>query len=559
MRAGRRSIRLRTQVLLLQAALVAFTLLAAFAAFAFTSGQRLSDEYGQRALAIARAVAADPEVRSEVTQFATADTAGTPAAPAAVLANGSLQRAAESYRVRTDALFVVITDDRGLRLAHPDPTVLGQVVSTDPTAALAGNEVVEQERGTLGDSVRAKVPVFQPGSDEVVAGEISVGISTTAVRGELFRDLVNGGLVTGAVLALGVLGSILLARRWKRLTLGLEPEELTELVREQEAVLHGIGEGVVAVDAAGVVTVVNDEARTLLAIAGDVGSDVGTIGLTPRLSDVIADATGEPLLASVEDRVVIASARQVMRDGRNLGTVLTVRDRTDVDTLTRQLDAVQSMSSALRAQRHEFANRLHLISGLLHDEHPERAAEYIDEILGVGPRAESLSGIDTVSDPYLSAFLTAKAAHARESGVRLLLGENTWVSDAVAVPVDVTTVVGNLIDNAVDAARLGARRPAEVEVELLQEDSTLHITVADTGDGVELDPESAFTEGVTTRTTTAPGGRGLGLALSRQIARSRGGDIRIADSGGRPGPDNTRGGAVFIARLPHALTTGADV
>ncbi|MGV8873955.1 MAG: ATP-binding protein [Rhodococcus sp. (in: high G+C Gram-positive bacteria)] len=546
--------RLRTQVLLLQAALVAVALAVAFGVFAISSGSQASEEYGERALAVARTVASDPEVRSLVEQFSAVDTAGTDAAPAGVLAGGALQRAAEGARTRTDALFVVITDDRGLRLAHPDPTVLGQRVSTDPSGALAGNEVVEQERGTLGDSVRAKVPVLALGSSDMVIGEVSVGISTTAVRSELVKDLINGGLVTGAVLLLGLVGSSLLARRWKRLTLGLEPEELAELVREQEAVLHGIGEGVVAIDPDGVVTVVNDEARALLSIDGKPGMRIEDIGLTPRLLEVIESPTAEPVLAAVNEVVVIAAARKVLRDNRDLGTVLTVRDRTDVETLTRQLDAVQSMSAVLRAQRHEFANRMHLVSGLLHEGHPDRASQYIDDILGVGPRSESVEGIDAVSDAYLRSFLTAKAAHARESGVRMVLGENTWVGGELAVPVDVTTVLGNLVDNAIDAARLGVRRPAEVEVELVQDGSTLHIVVVDSGDGVDLPPEQVFVEGVSTKSTEeSPGGRGVGLALSRQIARTRGGDVTLADVGGQITADNERGGAVFIASIPDAL------
>lgn len=543
-------------MLLLQAALVAVALAVAFGVFAISSGRQASEEYGERALAVARTVASDPEVRSLVEQFSAVDTAGTDAAPAGVLAGGALQRAAEGARTRTDALFVVITDDRGLRLAHPDPTVLGRRVSTDPSGALAGNEVVEQERGTLGDSVRAKVPVLALGSTDMVVGEVSVGISTTAVRTELVKDLVNGGLVTGAVLLLGLAGSTLLARRWKRLTLGLEPEELAELVREQEAVLHGIGEGVVAIDPDGVVTVVNDEARTLLSIDGKPGMRIEDIGLTPRLLEVIESPTAEPVLAAVNEVVVVAAARKVLRDNRDLGTVLTVRDRTDVETLTRQLDAVQSMSAVLRAQRHEFANRMHLVSGLLHEGHPDRASQYIDDILGVGPRSETVEGIDAVSDAYLRSFLTAKAAHARESGVRMVLGENTWVGGEVAVPVDVTTVLGNLVDNAVDAARLGVRRPAEVEVELVQDGSTLHIVVVDSGDGVDLEVDQVFVEGVSTKSTAdSPGGRGVGLALSRQIARTRGGDVTLADVGGQITEENERGGAVFIASIPDALLT----
>lgn len=546
-------------MLVLQATLVAVTLAVAFGVFAVSSGRQANEEYGERALAVARTVASDPEVRALVEQFSKDDTAGTGSAPAAVLAGGALQRAAEGARTRTEALFVVITDDRGMRLAHPDPAVLGMRVSTDPSGALAGDEVVEQQRGTLGDSVRAKVPVLAESPGGAVVGEVSVGISTTAVRTEVTENVVNGGLVTGAVLLLGVLGSTLLARRWKRLTLGLEPEELAELVREQEAVLHGIGEGVVAVDPVGVVTVINDEARRVLSIEGRPGMHMANIGLTPRLLEVVESPTAEPVLAAVNEVVVIASARKVLRDNRDLGTVLTVRDRTDVESLTRQLDAVQSMSTVLRAQRHEFANRMHLVSGLLHEGHPDRASQYIDEILGVGPRSEAVEGIDAVSDAYLRSFLTAKAAHARESGVRLVLGANTWVMGEIVDPVDVTTVLGNLVDNATDAARLGLRGRREVEVDLVQEDSTLHIVVADSGDGVTLPVDEVFLEGVSTKSTAqSPGGRGFGLALSRQIARTSGGDVRLADAGGHISADNERGGAVFIASMPGALRIDKD-
>lgn len=135
----------------------------------------------------------------------------------------------------------------GLRLAHPDPGLLGLRVSTDPAEALAGREVVVSESGTLGQSVRAKVPVTDPASDRVV-GEVSVGISTDRVRSDLRSDLDYAALVALGALAFGTVGSILLANRWKTLTLGLEPDQLAELVREQEVVLRGISDGVVATD-----------------------------------------------------------------------------------------------------------------------------------------------------------------------------------------------------------------------------------------------------------------------------------------------------------------------
>ncbi|WP_235748220.1 sensor histidine kinase [Nocardia coffeae] len=569
-----RGVRLRTQIVLLQVVLVALTLGIAFAVFAYVSEQRLSGEYGQRALAIARTVAADPAVRDEVNSYSSAAAPRGPVSDGE-LARGRLERIAEDTRTRTGALYVVVTDDTGIRLAHPTRDRLGEMVSTDPSAALRGAEVVIQERGTLGESVRAKVPVLQPDATKVV-GEVSVGISTAAVHDQLLRDLQRAGLLAGVALFAGVIGSLLLARRWHELTLGLQPPELADLVREQAAVLHGIGEGVVAVDTQWRTTVVNDEARRLLGIDGAPGVSVDEIGLTPRVVEVFRAARASPVPAAVGDRLLVVTARTVSREGRALGAVLSVRDRTDVESLTRQLDAVRSMSTVLRAQRHEFANRLHLLNGLLHGGRPEEAAQYIEELLGSGPLGAALAGVDALRDPYLQAFLAAKAAHARESGVGLRLGPNTWVDANLAVPVDVTTILGNLLDNAIEAARLDDRADGErvqpirenspgpaaapaatalsgqVEVELVQEGSTLHITVVDSGAGVPVElVDSIFTEGVSTRPDNgAPGGRGVGLALSRQVARALGGDLVLASPGGG---DSALRGAEFIARLPGVL------
>jgi len=543
-------VRLGTQVLLLQIVVVVLTLGIAFGVFAYISGQRLSAEYGQRALAVARSVASEPAVRADVARYSGGALTPSPQLTDE-LAGGELQRIAVEAQQRTGALFVVITDDDGIRLAHPNRERLGQMVSTDPSEALAGHEVVVQEMGTLGESVRAKVPVLQPDSTAVV-GEVSVGISTSAVRHQLLSDLRKAGVLVGAALLLGIIGSLLLARRWRGLTLGLEPAELAELVREQAAVLHGIGEGVLAVDTSWKTTVVNDEACRLLSISGEPDRPIDDVGLTPRVLDVFKAMESTPTVAMVGERIVVVSARKVSRDGHELGAVLIVRDRTDVESLTRQLDAVQAMSTVLRAQRHEFANRLHLLSGLIQTGKTDEASHYLDEVLGSGPLGAAVPGIDTIHDPYLQAFLAAKAAYAREAGVALLIGVNTSVSGTLALPVDVTTVLGNLLDNAIEAARVTDSDTKEVEVELVQDGSTLHITVTDSGDGVAPDfAQHLFTEGASTRPDPGiPGGRGIGLALSRQIARALGGDVILSSPGNAAASPR---GAEFIARLPGVM------
>ncbi|MCX5400696.1 sensor histidine kinase [Streptomyces sp. NBC_00102] len=575
-------------MLLLQCAVVAVTLAAAFAAFAYSNEHRLDREYQSRALAVARTVASEPSVRRAAAEFSAADDrpgGGAAHTPRATLARGAAQTVAEEARIRTGSLFVVVTDDQGIRLAHPELSQLGRKVSTDPSGALAGHEVLARHRAHLGDEVVAKVPVYAPGSDTEIVGEANAGLAASDVRAQFVRVLLGGLGWLVVALVLGVAASALLAGRWKRLTLGLEPEELAALVQEQEAVLHDIGEGVLAVDPDGRVTVVNDEARRLLAPGAAPGRDLAELGLTPRVAEALRDPAPGPFMAAVDERVLVISSRAVRRDGRDLGTLLTVKDRTDVESLTRQLDAVQAMSSALRAQRHEFANRLHVVSALARGGHLAETAEYIDTILGTGPLGEALPGLDLVRDSYLRAFLSAKAAQARERGVTLVIGDATWVEGTLAAPVDVTTVFGNLVDNAIEAAQHGQRAEALVEVELMTEDTTLVITVADTGDGVALDPaREVFSEGVSTKNHDAVvGGRGIGLPLAREIARTGGGDVYLAEPGAPPvspeGPESheglkshespesseshegrglaragaVSGGAVFVARLHDVM------
>jgi two-component system CitB family sensor kinase len=545
---GKRRIdlRLATQILLLQLAIVTLTLGIAFFLLALLYHHRLIDEYGHRSLDIARVLASAPAVRADVATY------DGDVPPGAELESGPLQNIATKVRLATGVLFVVITNDRGIRLSHPNPDELGKPVSTDPSTALSGGEEVVEQTGTLGPSIRAKVPVVALDSTRVI-GQISVGMSTSTVYGLLRNEQRAAAITGGPALLAGVVLSGLLARRWREQTLDLQPPEMTELVRTQEAVLHGIGEGVLAVDTEGNTTFVNDEACRLLEIGSATGHPIDQIGLTPRVLEVVRSCDPAPTLATVGERVLVVSARPVSREGRELGTVLVVRDRTDVELLTRQLDAVQLMSTVLRAQRHEFANRLHLLNGLLHTGHTEEASRYLAELLGSGPLGSALPGINAIRDPFLQAFLAAKAAVAREAGATLRIGEGTFAPGWLAHPVDVTTVLGNLLDNAIDAVRTGGNDIKVVDVELLQDNSTLHITVGDSGDGVASEfVDQVFVEGTSTKPQSdIPGGRGIGLALARQIARSLGGDIWLSHSG-NPGAELC--GAEFIARLPAVMT-----
>ena len=571
------------RMMLLHLAVVTLVVALCGGVYAWLTYERLGRDAEGQALSIARSVAADDDVRAGVADLLDAGPADL---DPEVLSGGALQTAAEEVRDRTDSLFVVITDDTGLRLSHPNPEQLGRPVSTDPTEALAGREVTSQERGTLGRSARAKVPVYAPGTDAAVVGAVSVGISRTDMLATLREDITPVAATAVGALGLGAAASAAIARRLKRLTLGLEPEEIATLAQDQEAVLRGVDEGVIGISPEHRITVVNAEAGRLLGVAEParlVGTPLAEAGLPASFAALLAAATpASPAVEQVVGRhVLILSARAVRPDRPGLpplGWVVLIRDRTELQSLTRQLDAVGALSTALRAQRHEFANRLHTIAGLLAIGDAEEARRYVAEVTETGPLSYPAEGAQLLRDPYLQAFLGAKSVEAAERGVSLRIGADTLVRGRITDPQDVTTVIGSLVDNAVRAAVQGAAGDRWVEVELLDDwaggEGTLHLVVADSGDGLPVaDPEPIFAQGWSTAVPAGGSGdegaapfavlpdvhgQGFGLSLSRELARRRGGEVWVADPGRPGGP-----GAVFCARLPGTVVRdpgpGADV
>lgn len=554
------------QILVLQLAVVLLVVLVTGAVYGWLTYQQLGDEAELRAVTVARSVASNDEVRAEVVDYVGRDTTQIPQEE---LLQTPLVPLASDVEESTNALFVVITDEEGIRLTHPNLDLLGELTSTHPTAALTGREVINQEEGTLGPSVRAKVPIIAPDSDSEVVGQVSLGYAMDDVLENLRQDIMAVGATAAGALGLGVLSSWLLGRRLRRLTMGLEPEEIAGLVQDQEAVLRGVDEGVIGVSPEGNITVVNAEAREILGLSAEeslVGRRLNEAGLPPSLSELEAEASAESVSREevIGSRVLILTARPVLREdryggSRYLGTVIMLRDRTQLESLTRQLQAISSMTTALRAQRHEFANRLHTVSGLLDIGEEGQAEEYVAGLLATGGMRYPVEQAELLREPYLRAFIGAKAVEAAERGVHLRIGDETQVRGRLSGPNDVTAVVGNLIDNAVHAAVHGSSSERWVEVDVLDElasspdsgepSGVLHVMVADSGDGIG-DPERIFTEGFTTSAASPrnPHGQGLGLSLSRRIARDRGGDVWLAERG-RPAGH----GAVFCARLPGTV------
>ncbi|HET7386545.1 MAG TPA: sensor histidine kinase [Nocardioidaceae bacterium] len=534
--------RLSTQILVTQLAVLLVCGGFAFGLSAYFIRHRLDESFEQRALSVATSLAGLPVVRHDLRS-------GDP--------HRDLQTLAERVRRRTHVTYVVIADRHGIRYSHPDPWKIGKHVSTPFHQVLAGHDWVGIQTGTLGRSARGKSPVF--GADGQVIGEVSVGTLESRVSQQLAGLLPTLGLYLGLAMLIGAAASLALAARMKRRTFGLELDEIADLLQEREAMLHGVREGVVALDKSGRVRLMNDEARDLLDLHGDVvGSSVEELVPPGRLREVITgavateDATvvsGQRMLVlnrmpvRLRDRQVGAGSRSELaspadaRREKQYGAVVTMRDRTEPEELLRQLDAAASLTSTLRAQTHEFTNRMHTLLGLLELERYEEASEFLTRVSGAhAALTERVS--DQVRDPVLAALVIAKVSAASERGVVLQLDPRASVPGRVTGPVDAVTVVGNLIDNAIDAATR-AGQPAEtcgepwVSVDLRSRGSTLAVTVTDSGPGVRDEHrEAIFTDGYSTKSQAAGARRGVGLALIAQTVSRRGGTIQVGGPGG---------------------------
>jgi two-component system CitB family sensor kinase len=521
--------RLSSQIFAFQALILVVTLLVGVGLALYAAQHRLDNDYEHRALGVAQSVAAMPQIAHAV---------------AANDRSGIVQRLAERVRLATGVAFVVVTDGHGIRFSHPNASEIGKRVSTSPAEALAGRTVLAVQKGTLGRSARAKVPLRADNGR--IVGEVSVGVLAKTIRHDLGSAIPVVALYGAVALAVGLLASLALAARLKRQTFGLELSQIADLLQERQAMLHGIREGVVGIDARGRLSVMNDEAQRLLGLPGDaLGRPFHDVVQSGRLEDLLAGRlTGTDLLVLQGDRVLVANRVGVNLDGRDLGAVVTLRDRTELEALVRELDSVRSLTDAMRAQAHEFSNRLHTISGLLQLGHYDEAAGFIKEIShGDSEVRESLT--ERVADPVLAALLLAKAAVAAERGVDLRLEAGTRVGHELADPRAALTVLGNLIDNALDAAPAGTANPPWVELLLRTSADGLKIRVEDSGPGVPSDlRETIFDPGYSTKSATGIGARGVGLSLVRQLAERRGGTVTVADG---------REGALFEARLPVRL------
>ncbi|MEO7720591.1 MAG: sensor histidine kinase [Pseudolysinimonas sp.] len=521
----RRIRKLSSQIFLAQLAILTVSLAVAFLLFAQTTRDNLDHEYQTRASDIAQTFAENLSVRACIPT-------GPPECAAEV------QSLASSTADRTGAAYVVVIDLNRVRHSHPNPALIGQKVS-EPVMARDGKTHLGVNNGSTGVTANARVPLY--GMSGALVGEVSVGIQESSVSGELLGQLPTYGIWVAAVLAIGGLASFGLATLLKRRTFGLELDEVARLLQEREATLHGIREGVIAVDPAGRISVINDEAQRLLRLPpGSLDQPLDEVlPVGPLLDALTATSTVKDAIVITDDHCLVINRMPVVLAGRPHGSVVTLQDRTDLEALSRELDGERSFTESMRAQQHEFANRMHAIAGLLELGRADEALDYIQEIRG-GSADFDQSLRTKIASPQIVGLMLGKAAEAHERGIEFTVSPDTSLGRAPEHVQSLTTILGNLIDNAFDA--LGPLRPPRrVQVSVVESALSVTVVVSDNGPGL---PDGAipqiFTNGYTTKRGSLLRHAGLGLSLVEKTVSKLDGSISVTE-----GP-----GATFTVILP---------
>jgi two-component system CitB family sensor kinase len=517
--------RLSSQIFVAQLVILTVAMAVGFVLLARVEREHLDAQYESRAGSIAETVAGVPAIRS-------------------CMANErpGCARIIESFATETQnhtkASYVVLIDMNRVRHSHPIPALIGEKV-TEPIIARDGKVHVRIDYGNTGPSANAIAPLYGP--DGEMVGEVSVGIPESSVSSALWHELPSFAVWFAIALGVGALASWGLARRLKHRTFGLELDEIARLLQEREATLHGIREGVLAFGTDDRINVVNDEAARLLRLpVGAVGSHLDDVLPDGRLRDILAGRdTKQDDIVFTDDFCLVINRMPVTFGGRPHGAVVTLRDRTEMAGLLRELDGERSLTESLRAQQHEFSNRMHAVAGLLELGCIAEALSYVTEVRGTA--AEFDNTLRThIAAPQIIGLLLGKAAEASERGIELVISPETWLGDTPRRVQALTTIIGNLVDNAFDALATTAA-PRRVTVEIVEDDEQVMVTVTDNGPGLAPGAESLiFEDGYTTKARSGGQRGGLGLTLVHRLVVRLHGSIEVSE-----GP-----GARFTVRLP---------
>ncbi|MFF3024998.1 ATP-binding protein [Gottfriedia sp. NPDC057948] len=493
--------------------------------------KNLKHEKGLKALAISQTVANMPEVRE-------AFLSENP--------SGIIQPIVEQIRKKVGAEFIVVGNKNEVRYSHPNPFLIGKkMVGGDNDKVIKGQEIVSESTGTLGPSLRGKTPIFDDNGS--VIGVVSVGylIKDIDHEAQVFsKKLIKNSIV---ILLLGIGVAFLISFNIKKSIFGLEPKEIGRMYKEKHAILESIHEGIIAIDEYGEITVVNENAHKVLSIPNNLklrGLKIEDVLHNSHLKKVVE--TGQPIYDLeflINEKVMIINCIPIVgMNSKIVGAVTTFREKSELNKLLNELSQIKAYSEGLRAQAHEYSNKLHTILGLIQLESYQEAIELISKESNITQNIIHFI-MEEISDPVVAGLLLGKISLANELKVDFNIDYNSSFAD---VPKeinreDLITIIGNLLNNAFDAVLETNKSEKLVSLFLTDLGKDLVIEIEDNANGIpeELIDE-IFEYGISTKEQSK--NSGIGLHLVQRLLHKLNGQITFHS--------NEHGGTTFIVAIP---------
>ncbi|MEH7353584.1 sensor histidine kinase [Neobacillus drentensis] len=490
----------------------------------------LKHEIGLKALSVAQSISNMPEIQSA---FKTEN-------PASII-----QPIAEKIRREVDAEFIVIGNRNEIRYSHPNPKRLGQkMVGGDNGHVFKGKSVISESTGTLGPSLRGKAPVF---SGEKVIGVVSVGYLQTDIEKEVSKIQKKILVATFIILIGGLLAALLISLNIKRAIFGLEPKEIAWMYQEKHAILESIHEGIIAIDTDGRITVVNETAHTILKVPLNTllrGKRIEEMIENTHLLEVVRTGQAEydqEILISGE--VYLANRIPIFNDKEEvIGAVASFRNKSELAKLLKELSHIKTYAEGLRAQTHEYSNRLYTLLGLIQLGSYKEAIDFISKEVDVAQGLVQFL-MKEVPDPIIAAFILGKASLASELKIHFSIDRESSFKD---LPAEISrdsliTIIGNLVNNGFEAVRECDNEEKRVVLFLTDLGKELIIEVEDNGNGIAVSTnDQIFKEGFTTKSKSS--NAGIGLSLVKKAIDDFCGSITFSSNVGE--------GTIFTVAIP---------
>ncbi|WP_085992322.1 ATP-binding protein [Oceanobacillus senegalensis] len=509
--------------------LISLLIVAILVIFALFLNQFISktieEQVGKRALNLAQGVAHIPEIKE-----------------AFELSNPSsvIQRIVTPIQEKTGAEFIVIGNRDGIRYSHPISSRIGEkmVGGDNKRALLHGQSYVSKKEGTLGLSIQGKVPIYSAGE---IIGVVSVGFLNENIQEIINNQSKSIWYTLVLIVLLGIIGAIFISYYIKKLLFHMEPEEISSLYLQNEAILQSTHEGIIAIDHKGKITTLNVAAKRIITREDGQKDYIGTSikELLPAFHNFRERFHGREMILG--DNIVLINQTPMHKEGNITGVVFTFRKKSELQEMTEELLRIKQYANAQRAQTHEHSNKLHIILGLLLNNKLREAIDFIKKENNFQSNTLKIL-TEKVSDPLINALLQGKFNQAQELGISLSIHLDSHLVYQLneAQRDALLTALGNVIENAFDEIKKYKNRKKAVSIFFSDIGDDIIFEIEDSGNGIKAQNEiNIFEQGFSTKNGAH---QGTGLALSRKVLHDIGGEI-FSEEG-------DLGGACFIISVP---------